>query len=511
MFKAAEAGHALSDTGFRELKDQLRLDLVELQQRSRLKDGFPTIILLAGVQGAGVMDTLNLLNTWMDPRWIHTHAFDAPSDEERERPPFWRYWRTLPAAGNIGLYLDGWYSEAITPRSQKRFSAATFKENLRRIAAFERTLADDGALIFKVWLHISKADQRRKPDEHRIDPVFGFRASDAAWPQPAPYDAFTAAAAESIRATNQPHARWHIINGADDNARRATVLTLLRDALKEHQKKLCKTAKQTAKRIKAERKADKKSTASRTSRNNALAKVDLKKSMSDTAYARAFRTRQTRLYDLQKEARNAKLSSVIAFEGWDAAGKGGAIRRLTYALSARNYQVAPIAAPNDDERAHHYLWRFWQHLSRAGRMTIFDRSWYGRVLVERVEHLITSQAWERSYAEINEFEKQLDAHDVVVLKFWLHIDADEQLRRFKDREETPYKRWKITDDDWRNREKWSRYEIAVNEMIARTSTPAASWHLIPANDKRIARIMILDRVIKALENGLARQKGRKGK
>ncbi len=505
MLKAAETGRTLSDTDFREIKNRLRLELVELQQRCRQTGDFPIIIVLAGVQGAGVVDSLNLLNTWMDPRWIHTHAFDQPSDEERERPLFWRYWRSLPEAGTIGLYLDGWYGDAIAAHCAGEKTATALRA--KHICAFERTLADNGALIVKFWLHLDKATQRKKPDRHRLDPVFGFRASDAAWPQPAPYDTYVAAASKILGSTNSEHAPWHVIDGNDDNYRRAHLLTTLRDAIAQHRKAWQKKSNIHAKAITLAVKSAKK----RKPSSNAmgpLAKVDLSKHLGAKAYTAAFRARQNKLYDLQKAARAAGLSTVIAFEGWDAAGKGGAIRRLTYSLSAKNYRVVPIAAPNDVERAHHYLWRFWRHLGRAGHMTLFDRSWYGRVLVERVDHLVAEEVWQRAYDEINEFERQLRDHGIVVIKFWLHIDADEQLRRFEERRDTPYKRWKLTDDDWHNRKKRASYEAAINDMLRHTSTKAAPWHLIAANDKSHARIAILDTVIKSLETALSKRPAR---
>ena len=504
MFKMAETGARLTDAAFRKVQNQLRFELVDLQQRCRLAADFPVIIVLAGVQGAGVVDTLNLLNTWMDPRWIHTHAFDHPSDEERERPLFWRYWRALPEAGNIGLFLDGWYGEAIAAACKAKNGEA--QARLKGISALERTLGDEGALIVKFWLHLGKDAQKKRVDTHRVDPVFGFRASDAAWPQPAPYDTYIAAAAKALKATHTAQAPWRIIDGSDDNYRRARVLTILRDAMDNHRKVRRKKAKDAAKDIKhAIASAKKRKNKRVKARKDLLAAVDLSKAMTAKTYAQAFRARQTRLYDLQKAAHTAGLSTVIAFEGWDAAGKGGAIRRLTYALSARNYQVVPIAAPTDEERAHHYLWRFWRHLGRAGHMTLFDRSWYGRVLVERVDHLITDAAWMRAYTEINEFEEQLTRHGTLLIKFWMHVDADEQLRRFEERRDIPYKRWKLTPDDWHNRAKRDRYEAAVNDMLARTSTAAAPWHVIPANSKSYARIMILDVVIKSIEKALARR------
>jgi len=507
LFKAAETGARLPDVGFRALKDRLRVELVDLQQRCRLAAAFPILVVIEGVSGAGVTDTLNLLNTWMDPRWIHTHAFDTPSDEERERPLFWRYWRTLPPAGNIGLYLGGWYDEALTGHCKGSVRTPAFNARLKSIADFEQTLAADGALIVKIWLHLSAQQQRDAADTHRIDPIFGFRSSDSAWRQPAPHAKFVAAAETMIHATKSDAAPWHIVEGADDNYRRAAVLTILRDAMAEHRKHWRKKTKADAKAIKHAVKADKNLKRKSKSKSPApLDKVDLAKTMSDDRYAQQFRVLQGRLYTAQKAARAAGLSTVIAFEGWDAAGKGGAIRRLTYGLSARNYKVVPIAAPSADEQHYHYLWRFWRALSRAGHITLFDRSWYGRVLVERVEHLIADGDWMRAYGEINAFEAQLAGHGTLLLKFWLHIDSLEQLRRFKEREETPYKRWKITPDDWHNRAARARYETAVNDMIRRTSTKAVPWHLVPANNKRYARIMIIETVVKALEAALAARK-----
>jgi polyphosphate kinase 2 (PPK2 family) len=212
---------------------------------------------------------------------------------------------------------------------------------------------------------------------------------------------------------------------------------------------------------------------------------------------------QGRVNQLQRRAREAGVSTILAFEGWDAAGKGGAIRRVTAALDARDYQVIPIAAPTDEERAHHYLWRFWRHLARAGRVTIFDRSWYGRVLVERVEGLASEAEWMRAYAEINQFEEELVEHGMVLLKFWLHVTRDEQLRRFRDRERTPHKRWKITAEDWRNRARWADYERAVNDMVERTSTRAAPWTLVEANDKGFARLKVLRTIGDRLESALS--------
>ncbi len=225
-------------------------------------------------------------------------------------------------------------------------------------------------------------------------------------------------------------------------------------------------------------------------------------SLDKTRYREKLARAQAKLNQLHRKALERGVSTVLVFEGPDAAGKGGAIRRLTAALDARHVQVIPIAAPTDEERAHHYLWRFWRHLSRAGRVTIFDRSWYGRVLVERVEGFASEEEWRRAYAEINDFEEQLIEHGTVLRKFWLHITKEEQLARFQAREKTPYKRWKLTDEDWRNRERWDDYAAAVNDMVEQTSTKKAPWVLVEGNDKRFARVKVATTVCEAMARAL---------
>jgi len=487
----------MSDADFRKAWGPLRLELIELQQRIRKEARFPVIMVLAGIQGAGVIDTLNLLNTWMDPRWIETHAFGAPSDEEKERPAFWRYWRSLPAAGTVGLYLEGWYGELFGLDPAGPLGRGGLDERLRQITGFEQTLADSGALILKFWLHLSERHHKKRTDERGgEDPIFGLRPPDHVWrPQP-PYSVYCKTATNIIASTNTDQAPWSIIPGRDINYRRFALLTALRDACRVHLKRSGG----------AKRAAGGKKTAAAATRNDVLAAVDLSRKLSEKEYAEAFHFQQARLYKLQGAARDSKVSTVLAFEGWDAAGKGGTIRRLTYALSAYNYKVVPIGPPTDEERAHHYLWRFWRSLNRAGHLTIFDRSWYGRVLVERVDKLVTKSTWQRAYDEINVFEEQLTASGIVLVTFWLHISKAEQLERFRERQEIPAKRWKLTGDDWKNRRKWNAYVAAVNDMVKRTSTPAAPWHLIAAENKRFARIVVMDTLATALETALKAKK-----
>jgi polyphosphate:AMP phosphotransferase len=518
MFETAEVGAALSDAAFREIRDRLRLDLIELQQRARTAD-FPTLVILSGIRGAGVVDTVNLLNTWMDPRWIATTAFDDPSDEERERPLFWRYWRCLPAAGTVGLVLGGWYQDPIAAYCDGAITRGAFDEQLLLIKSFERALADEGALILKFWLHLGKREQKRRLERQEKDPLVGLRASDNSWTTPTSYDSYIRAAGYALRQTMDGAAPWFIVEGGDDNFRRASVLSILAEGLRKHLKLRKRRLKDQAKERRQAAKASRK-LAERQKRSDkrngkagrpvkapvrkVLDTLNMKVKLETVAYARAFHREQVRLHALQHRARELGLSTIVVFEGWDAAGKGGAIRRLTFALNARDYRIVPIAAPTDEERAHHYLWRFWRHIGRAGHMTIFDRSWYGRVLVERVENLATQEAWMRAYAEINDFEQQLTQHGAVVVKLWLHLTPEEQLKRFKQRAKLAHKRWKLTDEDWRNREKWENYEEAVNDMVSRTSTAAAPWHLVAANDKRYTRVKVLQTVADSMAAALNR-------
>jgi len=314
-----------------------------------------------------------------------------------------------------------------------------------------------------------------------------------------------AAAERAIRRTSTDHAPWHIVEGANDHYRALAIGTALRDAIRAG-------LGRTHHPIRARRSRGSRSIRSRDPARtidgidrkfNVLDNLDLDQRLSDARFHLKVAEQQSRLNLLQRWARQQGVSTIVVIEGWDAAGKGGAIRRVTGALDARDYQVIPIAAPTDEERAHHYLWRFWRHLSRAGRITIFDRSWYGRVLVERVESLATESEWMRAYGEITQFEEQLVAHGILVLKFWLHISKDEQLRRFRERSRTTYKQWKITDEDWRNRARWADYTVAVNDMVARTSTRIAPWTLVEANDKNFARV----KVLRTLADRLAARRG----
>jgi polyphosphate:AMP phosphotransferase len=491
MFEAAELGRKVSKDEYKTRELTLREDLLSAQNALRADGSCPAIIVFGGVDGGGKGETVNLLNTWMDPRWIVTTAFDDPSDEERERPEYWRYWRAMSPHGRIGLFLSSWYSRPILDRVHGRIDRSGFEEHLNRIVEFEQMLADDGALILKFWMHLGKNAQQKRLKSLEKDPLTRWRVSKLDWKHWRMYDKFIDAAERTIRQTSRGNAPWMIVEGEDPRYRSLTVGTALRDAIQRHLQE-----RPAAKAVVAEPAALRPNagkTDAKAGRRTAsiLSSLDMTLAVAADKASRDLERSQGALNVLQRKASTEGLSTILVFEGWDAAGKGGAIRRVTDALEARQYQVIPIAAPTDEERAHHYLWRFWRHLPRSGRLTIFDRSWYGRVLVERVERFATDKEWMRAYSEINQFENQLLEHGIVLLKFWLHITEDEQLRRFKEREKTPYKNWKLTEDDWRNRTKWQAYELAVNDMIERTSTREAPWTLVESNDKNYARLKVI--------------------
>jgi polyphosphate:AMP phosphotransferase len=494
MFEAAELGRKVSRDEYREREPVLRAELLEAQNQLRAAGAFPVIVVVAGVDGAGKGDTVNLLNEWLDPRWVVTRAFGEPSDEERERPEYWRYWRALPPRGRIGLFLSSWYSRPVLDRVYGDIGLNAFEERLNRIVEFEQMLAADGALILKFWMHLGKDAQKKRLKHLETDPLQRWRVDELAWKHWRMYGKFIAAAERAISLTNRGTAPWTIVEGEDPRYRSLTVGEAIRDGIRRQIDDV-----EDRKTSVALRAALKKSAAAPAARVSILSSLSMTKRVDRRKADDRIALYQGTLNQLQRTAYRKRISTIMLFEGWDAGGKGGAIRRVTAALDARQYQVIPIAAPTDEERVHHYLWRFWRHLSRAGRVTIFDRSWYGRVLVERVEGFAAERDWMRAYAEINQFETQLVRHGIVLLKYWLHITPDEQLRRFTERQSTPHKQWKLTDEDWRNREKWPAYERAVNDMIERTSTREAPWTLVEANDKAYARVKVLKTACARLE------------
>ena len=501
MFEAAEVGRKLEKEIYKAQVPVLRNELLEVQQQL-LNAPFPVIVLFAGVDAAGKSETASLLNEWMDPHWILTRGYMDPSEEELERPRLWRYWRDLPPKGRLALFLSAWYSSPIRDRVARRTTNAEFDVLLDEITTFERALTDEGAVIVKFWMHLGKAAQKKRFKAWEKDPLRRWRVGNDSWRHWRMFDRFVAAADRAIRRTSTEQAPWQIVEGEDERYRSMVVGTALRDAIRRALERTPRS-RQAAPRKKT-RPADRlDSTLDRVERDfNVLDRLDMSQRLEPKRFDEALERQQGRLNLLQRKANAKGISTILVFEGWDAAGKGGAVRRITGALDARDYQVIPISAPTDEEKSHHYLWRFWRHLSRAGRISIFDRSWYGRVLVERVEGFATEDEYRRGYGEINHFEEQLVGHGILLVKFWMHITKDEQLRRFRDRKRTEHKRWKITPEDWRNRGRWADYTLAVDEMVARTSTRVAPWTLVEGNDKNFARIKVLKTLADRMEKRL---------
>ena len=488
MFEAAELGQKVAKKEFEEELPRLRAELLEAHFELR-KHRFPVIIIVSGADGAGKGELVHRLNEWLDPRGVETHAFWEKSDEERERPAYWRFWRAMPGRGRIAIFFGSWYSDPIIQRVYGTIPGSALARALSRVTALEKMLVDDGALIVKLWLHLPKKVEKKALK--KLEKVGRITPTD--WKHYGLYDKFTRVSEQAMLQTDSGAAPWHVIEATDRRYRELTVGRILRDALRSR----LEAAKAAADGSRPPSPA-----AVATPADSILDHVDLSGELSPAKYHRALARQQVKLGKLVWAAHQKKRSMVMVFEGWDAAGKGSAIRRVTQAMDPRLYQVVGVAAPTDEELAHHYLWRFWRSLPRAGFTTIFDRSWYGRVLVERVEGFATNEQWSRSYQEINEFEAQLVEHGILLHKFWLHISPDEQLRRFEERQRIEYKQHKITDEDWRNRERWEPYKQAVDEMVARTSNGPAPWTLVAGNDKKFARVQIVKTIVKRLEAAL---------
>src|SRR5262245_55325251 len=487
MFETVEVGNEVSKEDYDAQAPALREALLDAQHELR-QAPFSMLLVVIGDDRQGCEEAVDLLNEWLDARYVTTEAAGRPSDEERERPPFWRYFRALAPRGRTTLFLGAWVLHAIGDHLRGRLGKKQLRHLLEHRQRTERMLADDGTLILKFWLHMPKKELKRRIKAAAKDPGRSGDVTDVDVDIAENYDEVTAVAEQLVRATDAAHAPWHLVESTDRRHRDLAIGNTILLALRE---RLQAAAAPPATPVAAPRAA--------AAGRSALDAVDLAATLAPDEYDARLTAAQGRLFRLQQRARERQRSTVLVFEGWDAAGKGGAIRRMTNVLPARDYSVVSIAAPTEEEQAHHYLWRFWRHMPRAGRMLIFDRSWYGRVLVERVEGFAQPAEWARAYDEIVDFESQLVEHGMLLLKFWLHIDAQEQLRRFEAREQTGYKRYKITDEDWRNRDKWSAYVQAVDEMVARTSFEQARWHLVPANDKSFARVQVLETVCDGLK------------
>jgi polyphosphate:AMP phosphotransferase len=483
MFEAVELGQKISKEEFDAGVAEIRERLIVAQTAFKNYNG-PLIIILNGMDGSGKGELVNYIGSLIDLRNVHIETFWQETDNERKRPLYWRYWMNLPKRGRIAFFFGAWYSDEILKAVKGKISDSDFEKSMTKALNFESDLANDNAIFIKLWYHLSKKETEKNAKDTKKTHGKGEKTDRAKW-HCEHYDEIIKVASKAIRLTDHSQAQWHLVEADDKRHRTLKTIRIITETLEAAVKSIGVEVEKPQITI-----------------NTAppiLSKVDLTLSIDHSEYKKQLPALQESLNKSMWKAYKNERSVIALFEGWDAAGKGSAIRRVVQGTDIRLVKVMSVSAPTDEEKAHHYLWRFWRKVPSAGFMTIYDRSWYGRVLVERVEEFADDNDWQRAYEEINRFEEELTSGGITLLKFWVHIDKDEQMKRFKERESLPWKQYKITSEDWRNREKWDMYEDAANEMITRTSTNYAPWHIIAGNDKKHARVKILETICKALE------------
>ena len=478
--------------------DRLRHEISVLQQTVK-KAKLPVIVLFEGWGAAGKGSKIAKLILNLDPRGFAMYSMTRPTPEEQRYPFLKRYWEKIPQRGDFSIFDRSWYQELSVYALENDLSVKEIKKRASEIEVFERQLRDDGYLIVKFFLHISNKEQKKRLKELEADKHRSWRVTKQDWKQNDDYDRYYKAFDRMLEETSFEWAPWHVVPCED---RRTSMLSIYRTIVHEIQNALDAKAARDAKPPMPQDAPIVVSPKIHLVDVPKLQEVPLNQHVEEETYRKELDRLQKRLHHLAHRLYQEKIPVVIGYEGWDAAGKGGNIKRVAAALDPRDYQVLPIAAPDKGEFNRHYLWRFWKRLPKSGHIAIFDRTWYGRLMVERLEGLCTSDDWHRAYQEINEFEKELIDWGALVVKFWIQIDKDEQLRRFNDRANTSEKQWKLTDEDWRNREKWDLYEGAINDMLRYTSTDYAPWQIIESQDKRFARIKALTVLIREIENRL---------
>lgn len=480
------AAPRISKAAFERTLPTLRDELLDLQHKLHTSKSCAVAVIIAGTPAAGRSETVNELLEWLDPKHIGVHALGEPSSEDRKYPALWRYWQKLPARGRITFFFAGWYGEYLGGVTKDSKARRHDKRSVERILQLENMLMRDGVCVVKIYLHTDRKTQQHRLERLQANKLTRWRVTKEDRWQAKHFDQVSRVARACLKATDHAAAPWHRIDGTDEEYRLLSVGKILRDGIRAGLKT------RESKRLEWP--------AEKAAKATTLGVLQPQRPVDDDEYERQLAILQGRLARLVRKSRFCKHGLVLAFEGMDAAGKGGAIRRITHALDARQYQVVPVSAPTPDELLYPYLWRFWRHIPALGAITIFDRSWYGRVLVERVRDLTPDADWRRAYAEILEFERQLTEHGLLVAKFWLSVSKDEQLRRFKARDDDPLKRFKVDREDWANRRYYDAYQSAAAEMIRRTDSDDAKWTIVPADDKKQARLTVLEAVCETLES-----------
>ncbi|OPX75546.1 MAG: Polyphosphate kinase 2 (PPK2) [Methanoregulaceae archaeon PtaU1.Bin059] len=485
----------LDDDQYHAIHDSQRTRLGELQRKAH-NLALPVVILFEGWYGSGISMMVRDLNRTLDPRGFSYHPIAAPGPLARDHHFLWRFWIRTPAKGRIAIFDRGWYARTILDRMDPRSESRVSGPHVDEILGFERALADSGVALVKIFLHISKKEQKQRLKGLKKDPLtMGYLEGDL--DRYIKYREYHRLVEDLLTRTSTDFSPWHVIDAAEKKYTTVTVFDTITRRLEEAIGEPAKVNTHTGKlQINRGKNQSQKG-------SSALGGADLTLSLDRTEYDLRMNSLGKALAECQIRLYQEKIPLILVFEGWDAAGKGGNIMRVTRSLNPRGYAVMPVGPPDAGERAHHYLWRFFPALPARGHITIFDRSWYGRVLVERIEGLCTEDEWTRAYREIREFEGSLVKDGAIIRKFWLHIDRDEQLRRFREREADPSKQWKITEEDWRNRGRWDEYKEAVEQMIQCTSTPEAPWVVVEANDKYYSRVKTLQVIVDAIDRCLA--------
>jgi len=469
-------------------KEQYRNELAKRQQViSEAK--MPVIVILEGWGTSGKGTAIKSMIKYMDPRFFKVYNMDAISDDEKRKPFLYRHAAKMPKQGQFSIFDGGVMDEVTKAYLFNEISSKEYKNRIKSIVNYERQLRDNGYLVLKFFLNIDEKTQKERIEKLFDSKNTKWRVSPEDVWQNKNYKKCSKLYKEYIKLTDTKACPWREIQAENmDDVERFIATTIISEIdnaiknpwvaeIKENSYPMVSTVP--------------------------LSQIELSgKVLTDEEYKKRLKELQKKLGKLHNKLYRKRIPLIIAYEGWDAAGKGGNIKRIASALDPRGYEVFPIASPTPDEKQRHFLWRFYNRLPRTGHIAIFDRTWYGRVMVERLEGYCSENDWQRAFNEMNEFEKDLVDWGAIVIKFWVQIDKDTQLARFTERQNTPEKQWKITDEDWRNREKWDLYETAIDEMIAKTSTEFAPWFILESNDKKYARIKALETVIAEIEKRL---------
>ena len=475
-----------------ELKERLSKSknrLYDLQMKIK-EHKLPVLVLFEGWSAAGKGSMIGKIIKNIDPRFFKVATMSAPTEEETRRPFLYRYMKEIPEEGKFAFLDSGWMEQTAKDVLKGDLSGEDYEKRIESIRRFERQLTDNGYLVLKFFMEIDKEEQKTRMQKLLDKPDTSWRVTGFDKWQNEHYKKCEKVFDRYLKDTNLPTSPWYIIDAGNKKWAELQVLETLVsniDTALQNQKHSVPIPQNVFPLVKMPK----------------LSEVNLSdKFIDEKEYQQKLKVLQSRLGEFHNRLYRKRVPVIITYEGWDAAGKGGNIKRVTGALDPRGYEVHPIASPEPHEKARHYLWRFWTRLPKDGHIAVFDRTWYGRVMVERLEGFCSENDWKRAYNEINEFEKELHDWGAVIIKFWVQIDKDTQLERFTERQNNPEKQWKITDEDWRNREKWDQYEMAVDEMLKKTSTTYAPWHILESVDKKYARIKALKIIIKELEKVL---------